>query len=526
MEMNENDDKLPEDDPEVKMVVMATSTIRNGIDDAHPIRKLTNYFSSWRRLVRAVAWLLRLKSYLSGKSDAHFGIQLKDISEAERVILMHEQDTSFKQNTIDLVSGVLKRRSAIYRLDPEIRNGLICVGGRLRNSALNYSTKHPVILPSKGRVTDLKIQRVHEAVDHGGREHVLSELRTSYWIVKGNSAVRRVLANCGTCRRIRRKPEEQKMFDLPGDRISTLEPPFTNTGTDLFGPFFVTRGRSQVKRYGVIFSCLSTRAVHIEVACSLSTDSFICAFRRFLARRGPVKVIRSDQGTNLVGAKREMKKELKYLTERNLQLGEEMLKHNVQWILNPPNASNFGGAWDRMIRSVRKVLDFILHLQKLADETLQTLLCEVEYILNSRPLTPVSSDPKDLNPLTPNDILLSRNSSIPAGLFKRDGLHSRKLWRQSQYFAEQFWIRWRRQYAPLLQERTSCQRPKQNLAVGDVVVLVDNSVPRGKWPFGLIQALRVSRDGLVRSATVLTNGKTMRRPVNKMVLVVPATQHH
>ena len=239
-----------------------------------------------------------------------------------------------------------------------------------------------------------------------------------------------------------------------------------------------------------------------------------------------MKAVRSDQGTNLVGAKRELKKELKYLTERSLELREEMLKHNVQWILNPPNASHFGGAWERMIRSVRTILDFLLHLQKLTDETLQTFLCEVEYILNSRPLTPVSTDPRDLNPITPNDILLSRNSSIPAGLFQKDDLHSKKLWRQAQYLTEQFWIRWRKQYAPLLQERISYQRPKQNLAAGDVVVLVDNSVPRGKWPFGLVQAVRTSKDGLVRSATVLTNGKTIRRPVNKMVLVAPATQNH
>ena len=312
------------------------------------------------------------------------------------------------------------------------------------------------------------------------------------------------------------------MADLPPDRVCALEPPFTNTGIDLFGPFFVSRGRSQIKRYGVIYSCLSTRAVHIEVASSLSTDSFICAFRRFLARRGQVKIIRSDQGSNLVGAKRELKSQLLHLAEKCPEIREEMMKQEVKWILNPPNASNFGGAWERMIRSVRKILDFLLHLQKLTDETLQTFLCEVEYILNSRPLTPVSSDHKDLNPLTPNDILLSRTSFIPAGLFQKSDTHSRKLWRQAQYLAEQFWSRWRKSYVPLLQERMSGQRQRPNLAAGDIVVLVDNSVPRGAWPFGLIKAVRLSKDGLARSATVVTGGRTTTRPVNKMVLVVPA----
>ena len=173
-----------------------------------------------------------------------------------------------------------------------------------------------------------------------------------------------------------------------------------------------------------------------------------------------------------------------------------------------------------MIRSVRKILDYLIYLQKLTDETLQTFLCEVEYILKSRPLMPVSADPRDLNPLTPNDILLPRAVTIPAGLFREKDLHNKKLWRQAQYLADQFWVRWRTEYAPLLQERTSRQRSRPNISVGDVVVLVDNTVPRGQWPFALVKSLRVSSDGLVRSANVERNGKSTRRPVDKMVLVV------
>ena len=152
--------------------------------------------------------------------------------------------------------------------------------------------------------------------------------------------------------------KKQKMANLPRDRVCALEPPFTNTGIDLFGPFFVSRGRNQVKKYSVIFSCLITRAVHLEVVCSLSTDSSMCALRRFLARRGQVKVVRSDQGTNLVGAKRELDQELKHLVDHSPELKEEMLKRKVQWLLNPPYASHFGGAWERMLRSVRKFWTF------------------------------------------------------------------------------------------------------------------------------------------------------------------------
>ena len=516
---------VPDNDPEVKQVRATTcSALTDAAVESHPIRKLINHYSSWWRLTRAVAWLLRLKSRLRGKQDSIGDIQIKEFLEAENIILTHEQDCSFQQEKVDLSTGLLRRNSDIYRLDPEIHNSLLRVGGRLENSSLTYSVKHPIILPAKGRVTDMLIQKVHAELGHGGREHVLSELRRKFWIVKGNSAVRRVLSGCLQCKRIRQPPERQKMANLPQDRVSALEPPFTYTGTDLFGPFFTTRGRSQIKRYGVIFSCLSTRAVHIEVASSLSTDSFICAFRRFLARRGAVKMVRSDQGSNLMGAKRELARELAHLAEKSSAVQKEMLMRNVQWVFNPPHASNFGGAWERMIRSTRKILDFILHLQRLTDETLHTFLCEVEFILNSRPLTPVSADPRDQRPLTPNDILVLRNTEIPVGLFQKDDLLSKKHWRQAQYLAEQFWARWKKSYVPLLQERAVEQRSKRNLMVGDVVVLVDKSVPRGNWPFGLIKQLKISSDGLVRSATVFTGGKTLKRPVNKMVLVVPATR--
>ena len=515
---------LLEDDSEVKRTSRAVCSLQVVSDELHPIRRLINYYSSCGRLTRAIAWLLRLKVYLRGKSDTqHHDMRigsLHNLTEAEHIVLKHEQECVFGQDRLEVLVGHLRKGSGVIRLDPEIRDELLCIGGRLRNSDLDISMKHPILLPAKGKVTELLIQAVHEKVGHGGRQHVLSELRKQFWVIKGNSAVRRVLARCFRCRRICRQPEKQKMANLPHDRVSAFDPPFTNTGTDLFGPFFVSRGRSQVKKYGVIFSCLSTRAVHIEVACSLSTDSFICAFRRFLARRGSVKIIRSDQGTNLVGAKRELDRELRHLADHSAEVTTEMQRKKVQWILNPPQASNFGGAWERMIRSVRKILDFLIYLQKLTDETLQTFLCEVEYILNSRPLMPVSADPRDLNPLTPNDILLPRAVTMPAGLFREKDLHSKKLWRQAQYLADQFWVQWRTEYAPLLQERTR-QRPRPNISVGDVVVLlIILCQGRGQWPFALVKSLRVSSDGLVRSANVERNGKSTRRPVNKMVLVV------
>ena len=194
------------------------------------------------------------------------------------------------------------------------------------------------------------------------------------------------------------------MADLPKERLQADLPPFTNVGIDYFGPFEVKRGRSLIKRYGVIFTCMASRAVHLEMAYSLDTSSCIDAIRRFISRRGQVAHIKSDNGTNFVGAERELREALSQLNQEKIQ--KSLLHSGVKWSFNTPAASHHGGVWERLIRMVRKVLNSILHQQHLDDEGLQTLLCEVEAILNDRPITKASEDPNDLEPLTPNHILL------------------------------------------------------------------------------------------------------------------------
>ena len=190
----------------------------------------------------------------------------------------------------------------------------------------------------------------------------------------------------------------KKMFDLPPDRGS-MAPPFTFTGIDFFGPFIVKQGRKELKHYGVIFTCLASRAVHIETAKSLDTDSFIHSLRRFLARRGPVTQIRSDNGTNFIGAQRELRAALDEMKDDVVK--RMLMKQNIQWIFNPPAGSHFGGIWERQIRTVRKVLSQLSREfgDQLDEESFRTLMCEVEAIVNSRPLTSISTDIDDKNPL-------------------------------------------------------------------------------------------------------------------------------
>ena len=526
--------RVPAGDPEVKQAACKTFFISASTEEDQTesgsesvVHKLAAHFSSWYRLKKAVAWLTRLRTLLlhrvrlgrtSGTTSGKLTVD--ELNNAEDVIIRAVQQQAFAAEIAALKSGGkhVKTSSSLSKLDPLLHDGCLRVGGRMNRTDAGFNVKHPVILPREGHIPKLIIEDAHRRVGHQGREHVLAELRERYWIIKGSSTVRKVLRDCLVCRRQHAKPMTQMMAHLPEERTTSGEPPFTNTGVDLFGPSYTKRGRTQVKVYGVIFTCLSSRAVHLEVADSLSTDSFINALRRFVARRGQVRIIRSDRGTNFVGTERELREVINEWNEKQVQ--ETLLQKNIQWVFNPPHASHFGGVWERQIRTVRKVLDSLLREQTLTDDSLRTLLCEVEAIINGRPLTCVSSDPDDVEPITPAHLLHQREGvPLPPGLFDESDSACRKRWRQVQYLADLFWKRWRKEYLPLLQKRNRWLRPSPNLQVGDVVILVDENVPRGHWRLGRVHETIASPDGLVRRARVRTSHTMVERPVTKLVLL-------
>jgi len=326
------------------------------------------------------------------------------------------------------------------------------VDGRLENAPLQLDAKHPKILPASHHVVGLIISFYHHASGHSGTEHVLSMIRERFWIVKARAAVRKSLNSCFNCRKRQAPVGEQKMANLPQDRITPDKPPFTYVGVDCFGPFWVRRGRSQVKRYGVVFTRLRVRAIHIEVVHSLDTDSFLNSIRRFIARRGKPEEMRSDNGGNFVRSEKELRSAIDGWNQE--VISESLLLRNVQWIFNPPAGSHHGGVWERCICTIRKVMNALLKEQVLDDEGLATLMCEVESIVNGRPLTKVSDDPRDPEALTPNQLLLLRSGpEMLSGVFRKGDLYSRRRWQQVQYLSDVFWRRWLREYLPRLQER-------------------------------------------------------------------------
>ena len=308
------------------------------------------------------------------------------------------------------------------------------------------------------------------------------------------------------------------MAALPAFRLQHHQPAFTHTAVDYFGPIEVIIFRRKVKRWGCLFTCLSSRAVHLEMAYALDTDGFLSALFRFEGRRGTPAAYYSDNGTNFVGAVRELSDCVDRL--EHAKLTSQLAIRGTKWFFNPPASPHFGGSWERLVRSAKIALVAILGNQTLTDEVLISALIQAENLLNGRPLTYVSVNASDPEALTPNHLLLGRaNSGIAPDVFNEKDMSFKKRWRFSQTLADHFWRRWMREYAPNLTERRKWFRPQRNLKIGDIVVVIDPATPRGQWPLGRVLEIFTGTDSIVRSARVKTATSSYHRPAVKLCLL-------
>ena len=413
-------------------------------------------------------------------------------------------------------SKVLKN-SSLRKLCPFIAHGVLRVGGRIHKAYIPYEMKHPVILPPHHHVTKLIILSYHLRNGHSGVLHTLSDTRDRFWIINGNAAVRRVLHDCYKCRLLNAAPGKQVMSHLPEFRVSSGCPAFTCVGLDYAGPIFFKVGRSLAKRYLCVFTCMATRAVHLEIAHSLDTQSCLQALQRFIGRRGSPRDVYSDNGSNFVGAARELKEAISKWDQS--LINKTLCQKGISWHFNPPAASHQGGVWERVIRSVRRILTALAGERVLTDECLSTFVTEVERILNDRPISAVSSDSRDLKALTPNSLLLGNiNPVVPPNVFiKAEGY--RNSWKLVHWLADEFWRRWLKSYLPQLQQRQKWLKPHRNLAPGDLVLVCDEQCRRGQWPKAIVEEVYPGDDGYVRVAKVKTASSAFKRDVRKLCLL-------
>ncbi len=537
-----SDVSLKADDKEVKSVVFSS------IACVHlNILECLSVVSSWTKLRKIVAIWRRFICIRRGKPVLRSPTYtVEELASAETTIVRLVQ-AKYLGDEIKCLSAErsVLCSSQLSKLCPMLDSkGVIRVGGRLKQSGLPYEVKHPCVLP---RCQDCYFSRIlivyfHNKVHHQGRAATVSVIRDSgYWVLSCIAGVSGILHSCVLCRKLYTCPSPQKMADLPSDRFHS-EAPFTYCAVDLFGPYSVREGRKSLKRYGVIFVCLCSKGIHIEVANSLSTDSFLNAFRRLVSIRGAVRSLRSDCGSNFIGANREIRAELDALNHQQIkeQLSNQSCDYTV-YKFNKPYASHTGGIWERQIRSVRRVMSSLLSSlgTQLDDESLRTFLCEAAGIVNSRPLSvDTLADVNSPKPISPNSILTMKSSVIlpPPGNFEEEQTYTKRRWRTVQYLSEQFWRRWRKEYIQNLQVRSKWCKPMRNYAIGDIVFLTDVSVPRCDWKVCKVIEAYAGTDGLVRSVKLLVGNKSLdqkgkprsaasvlQRSVHKLILLVGTT---
>lgn len=529
----------PESDKEIRSKVTALSTTVTGNQLGS---KRFERFSRWSSLTRATARLLHISRSFPKPKDANScggwhickkGLAEKELTQAEQIVIRCVQHETYSDE-IKCIQGKqdLPNSSPLLKLHPFMDSkGLLRVGGRISQSKLQENETNPLLIPGQNHIATLLIRHHHEGVKHQGRHLTEGAIRASgLWIVGAKRSINSVIHRCVTCRKLRRKIEHQQMADLPAERLQT-DPPFTYVGLDVFGPWeIITRrtrgGQANSKRWAVLFTCMCTRAVHIEVIESMSSSSFINALRRFFSIRGPAKQLRSDCGTNFVGASKELKLDPPSLGEPIVE--DYLLDKKCTWVFNPPHASHMGGAWERMIGIARRILESMF-LQvghsKLTHEVLTTLMAEVAAIINARPLVPVSSDPEAPLILTPSTLLTQKIgvSPPPPGDFTKGDMFKHQ-WKRVQVLADTFWARWRKEYLNTLQSRQKWHSKKPNLKVGDIVLMKDNQARRNEWPMGIILKALPSQDGLVRKVEIKVsrhqNLKTFSRPTSEVILLL------
>ena len=293
------------------------------------------FFDVLRKKLLSRARAVRNRGLRSCRISVETSLSVSDLRAAEDSILRYVRKTSFPELSDDCEGNVrVAKTSSLKGLNLARKDGMLVVGGRLSYCPVEYDRRHPLLMPRHHHVTWLVLRDAHEKVGHQGREHTLGKIRERFWTVGAGSLVRSLVRSCVTCRRVNAVPQKQMMSDLPEDRVTPGTPPFEFIGLDVFGPVLVKRGRTETKRYGLMGTCLVTRAVHVDVLQSLRTDSLINAISRIVARRGPIKKIRSDLGTNMVGADNELRSELAGLDRSKLQ--QFALRDGIEWVFNPP----------------------------------------------------------------------------------------------------------------------------------------------------------------------------------------------
>lgn len=483
------------------------------------------FITSFGKICRVYAYVYKFGGI--NISNRKGPLTTEDVKKGTQLLIRMVQKSNFPAEYQSLVKKEsINSSSSLISLNPFVDNsGLLRVGGRLQNAALDFNSQHPVILPKQHPLTDSIINYFHEKNMHAGPQSLLATIRLQYWPIGGRKEVSRVINKCVRCIRLRPQVVEHIMGNLPQDRVQGHRA-FLVSGVDYCGPLFYRseiRTRAPIKCYICLFICFATKAVHLELVRDLSTQSFLAALRRFISTRGRPTTIWSDNATNFVGSKNELQ-ELRrlFLSQQHIEaVHDQCLEDGIDWKFIPPRSPHFGGLWEASIKVAKRHLLRTVGQSVLDFDELRTLICQVSAIMNSRPLCPISENPDDLGVLTPAHFLVGAPlTSVVEPDISMLNIHRLGHWQRVCYMQQLFWKRWSTEYLTLLQQRTKWRTSLNNLTVGTMVLLKDENQPPLKWQMGRVTEVIEGEDGVVRVAMVKTSNGIVRRAVSKICILL------
>lgn len=395
---------------------------------------------------------------------------------------------------------------------------LMRVGGRIDNANLPFNRRHPIILPEDAKFTTLLFQSTHKGLLHAGPRNLLNHIRNKWWPINGKRIASSVVHKCNTCFKFQPRFQTQIMGNLPSYRINPSKP-FLNTGIDFAGPINTLQHEGQrcrvtKKSYICLFVCCSTKAVHIEPVSALSTEAFLACLKRFIARRGAVRNIYSDNGLNFVGARNEIQK---IITQQDTKDSMTRQFPYLNWEFIPASSPHMGGIWEANIKSMKSHLYKVMGKTLLNFEHFTTLLCQIEACLNSRPICVLNNNIDDLSILTPGHFLTFDSlTSIPEEDFTEINSNRLKKWCLIQRIVQQFWKYWQTDYLDSLQKRYKWKEARNNLKIDDIVLVKDDNLKPTYWSYGRVLEVYPDENDKVRFVKLKINGHETKRTIHKL----------
>lgn len=496
--------------PEIKSHITVTSE--------HVIQ-FENY-SKFSKLQRSFAYIKRFIFNIKHTKDKHSGnLTTDELNDSWHELCAIAQRQSFPiEYELFTKNKPISSKSKILTLSPFMdKQRLIRVGGRIDASNYSYEKRHPILLHSSHHLTKLYFEREHLRMLHAGPQLLLAAVRENVWPINGRHLARRTANKCVRCRRLRGKTLCPKMGNLPTQRI-TPDFPFLSVGLDFAGPFQILnrkgRGGTLIKCYLCLFICLRYKCIHLEAVSDLSKDAFIMTLRRFIARRGKPAEILCDNGRNFVAAAKEIGKFIKQVKD---PLCDAINQEGIKFAFTPTYAPHFGGIWESGIKSAKYHLKRVMGSSHLTFEEISTLFSQVEAILNSRPLYPLSSCPDDLLSLSPGHFLIGRPlTALPSPALESCKESNLRRYARIEKIQQHFWQRWQKEYVSELQQRTKWRVNYAKLTIGDLVLLHEDNVPPLSWRLGRVARLFPGPDGVSRVADVVTVRGCVRRPLTRL----------